>query len=172
MSKPDSTPTAPAAADPGTRDPEDSRPPGDRRAPEALARAEAESGPVPWHHLEVEAVVARLESDAKAGLSETEAGRRLREHGRNEIRRVETTAWYRVFARQFTNALILILLVAAGISAGLGDLTDALAIGAIVLLNGVLGFLQEWKTERAVAALQRMLQPRPWPSPASSSSRR
>ncbi len=120
---------------------------------------EAEPGILPWHHLELEAVVERLGTDSKAGLSEAEAAGRLREHGRNEIQRVETTAWYRVFARQFTNALILILLVAAGISAALGDLTDALAIGAIVLLNGILGFIQEWKAERAVQALQRMLQP-------------
>ncbi|KPK70114.1 ATPase P [candidate division TA06 bacterium SM23_40] len=90
-------------------------------------------------------------------MSLAEAYRRLRQYGPNLLEVVDKVRWYQVFARQFVNILILILLVAAGISFAIGGITDAITILVIVLLNGVLGFVQEWRAERALEALQRML---------------
>jgi len=67
--------------------------------------------------------------------------------------------WYTVLARQFVDVLIFILIVAAAISIAVGEMADAITIMVIVVLNGVLGFVQEWKAERAIEALQRMLAP-------------
>ena len=64
-----------------------------------------------------------------------------------------------VFGRQFVSPLILILFLAAAISLAIGAVTDAITILAIIMLNGILGFVQEWKAERAIEALQQMLSP-------------
>ena len=66
--------------------------------------------------------------------------------------RADKVPWYRVFARQFADVLIGILLIAGVISLILGEVGDALTILVIVILNGLLGFLQEWKAERAIEA--------------------
>ena len=64
-----------------------------------------------------------------------------------------------ILARQFVDVLIAILLIAAVISLALGEISDALTILVIVLLNGLLGFVQEWKAGQAIEALQQMLEP-------------
>ncbi len=94
------------------------------------------------------------------GLSAAEAARRLDELGRNELERAEVTPVWRILARQFASPLIALLVVAAGVSAAVGESIDAVAIGAIVLLNGVVGFFQEHRAERAVFALRAMTSPR------------
>ena len=73
---------------------------------------------------------------------------------------VRRKRWYQILTRQFTNVLIIILLIAAAIAFIVGEAGDAVTILAIVVLNGILGFIQEWKAERAMEALQRMLSPR------------
>ncbi|WJW76363.1 HAD-IC family P-type ATPase [Thiohalobacter sp. IOR34] len=113
-----------------------------------------------WHALAAEAVLARLHSDVERGLSAEEAQARLRETGPNTLQAVRRTPWYRVLARQFVDVLIFILLIAATIAFAIGETGDAVTILAIVVLNGILGFVQEWKAEQALAALQRMLAPR------------
>ena len=112
------------------------------------------------HARDAAALVAKMQTDPERGLSQAEARHRLGQFGPNTLQEIRRISWYGVLARQFTNALILILLVAALISVAIGDATDALAILAIVILNGVLGFVQEWKAERALAALRHMLAPR------------
>ncbi len=67
--------------------------------------------------------------------------------------------WYQVLIRQFTDVLILILVIAAAVSLAVGEVADAVTVLAIVLLNGVLGFVQEWKAEWSIEALQHMLMP-------------
>ncbi len=111
-----------------------------------------------WHDLDRRAVATALDTDLLEGLTEAEAERRLVAIGRNRIEEVETTRRITSLVRQFTSPFILILLFAAAISAALGEVVDALAIAAILLLNGLLGFFQEWRAERALAALRRMLQ--------------
>ena len=97
---------------------------------------------------------------APSGLSSTEAQRRLIEFGPNEIRREESTSALALFARQFASPVIWLLVGASVLSAALGELLDAGAIGAIVIVNAVIGFLQEHRAERAVMALRSMTAPR------------
>ena len=94
------------------------------------------------------------------GLSSAEAQRRLTEFGPNEIRREQATTSLTLFARQFASPVIWLLVGASVLSAMLGEMLDAGAIGAIVLVNAVIGFLQEHRAERAVMALRSMTAPR------------
>ncbi|HLG58724.1 MAG TPA: cation-translocating P-type ATPase [Vicinamibacterales bacterium] len=95
-----------------------------------------------------------------AGLSSAEALRRLTEFGPNEIRREQATNVLTLLVRQFASPVIWLLLVATVLSAALGEWLDAIAIGAIVILNAVIGFFQEHRAERAVMALRSMTAPR------------
>ncbi|GIX49439.1 MAG: ATPase [Candidatus Tectimicrobiota bacterium] len=125
----------------------------------ATATAPRTAAP-PWHALAPTDVVAQLHTDPVRGLERAEARRRLVQYGRNVLQTSRVTPWYGVLARQFVDVLIVILLLAAAISLLLGEVTDAVTILAIVGLNGLLGFVQEWKAEQALAALQRLLAPR------------
>lgn len=113
-----------------------------------------------WHATPIEDALRELGTDPDLGLSADDARDRLSIHGPNELRRIAGTPWYRVLARQFASALILLLLAAAAMSLLVGETVDALTILAIVVLNGVLGLVQEWKAERALEALRAMLSPR------------
>lgn len=112
------------------------------------------------HARTVSSILDELETSPEIGLSDTEASRRLLTYGANTIQTAETVRWYQVLSRQFTDVLIIILVGAGCVSVAVGEATDAIAIFAIVLLNGLLGFAQEWKAERSLAALRRMLAPR------------
>jgi P-type Ca2+ transporter type 2C len=94
------------------------------------------------------------------GLSSAEAQRRLTEFGPNEIRREQATNALTLLVRQFASPVICLLLVATVVSAALGEWLDAIAIGAIVILNALIGFFQEHRAERAVMALRSMTAPR------------
>ncbi len=113
-----------------------------------------------WHALDLRSVTDELATDPVKGLSEEDAGRRLESYGTNTLQSVKKTHWYVVLARQFTDVLIIILLAAAAVSLVVGEMADAVTIMVIIVLNGVLGFIQEWKAEKAMEALQRMLSPR------------
>ena len=113
-----------------------------------------------WHALDSEAVVEALETDSQQGLSQQQAQARLLKLGENSLLTEHKLTWSKVFFRQFLDTLIVILLVAALIAWMIGEVGDALTILLIVLLNGVLGFAQEWKAEKAIEALQKMLQPK------------
>lgn len=112
-----------------------------------------------WHHLGSEAVITQLHTDSRHGLSTREAERRFQQQGPNILETGHKANWYTVLARQFVDVLIFILLLAAVISVAVGEMADAVTILVIVVLNGVLGFVQEWKAELAIEALQRMLAP-------------
>ena len=112
-----------------------------------------------WHALDVQSVMARQQTDSHSGLSAAEATRRSQQHGPNALQTVGKVPWYVVFGRQFVSPLILILFLAAAIALAIGAVTDAITILAIIMLNGILGFVQEWKAERAIEALQQMLSP-------------
>ena len=115
--------------------------------------------PKSWHALDIQSTLARIDTDLAHGLSSDEVSRRLHRYGYNTIQTSRESKWYQVLGRQFLDVLIFILLVAAAISLAVGDVTDAIAILAIIVLNGTLGFVQEWKAERALAALKQMLTP-------------
>lgn len=96
---------------------------------------------------------------ARTGLTIDEVAKKRQEFGWNELARAQKTSLIRVFLRQFTSLLIVILIIAAGIAYFLGDSVDTIAIGMVVLLNGCLGFVQEWRAETAIEALRNMLTP-------------
>ncbi len=113
-----------------------------------------------WHAQTARQILARLGS-SPAGLSPQEAAERLAKHGPNAFPQARRRAGpVRRFLRQFNNLLIYVLLVAAAITAGLGHWIDTAVILAVVLVNAVIGFVQEGRAEAAIAALHRMLAPR------------
>jgi len=113
----------------------------------------------PWHALEPAAALAALEVDPARGLSRDEVGRRLAEHGANELTHAERASALALFLGQFANVLILILLAAVVLSFAVGEVVDAAIILVIVVFCAVLGFVQEYRAERALEALKQMLAP-------------
>jgi P-type Ca2+ transporter type 2C len=112
-----------------------------------------------WYQIEPQAVVKELGSNMATGLSETEATRRLSEFGRNELKESGIKSPWLIFLDQLKELMVVILIIASVISALLGDYSDAIAIGAIVILNAVLGFSQEYRAEKAMAALKKLAVP-------------
>ena len=120
------------------------------------------AGPEPYH-LPAEQVLAALGTDAQSGLSQTQAQERLERHGANELVKESPAPEWKKLLGQFTNILVILLLVAALISAGLWFYEreaawpyEAIAIFAIVLLNAVMGYVQQARAEQALAALRQM----------------
>lgn len=111
-----------------------------------------------WHTLDIEAVYSELKTGA-GGLSAADARARLEEHGPNELEATHRISPWTVFVRQFKNVLIVILLLAAVLSAFLGHAVEAIAIAVIVLFAALLGFVQEYRAERAIEALREMAAP-------------
>src|SRR5512140_3161877 len=99
-------------------------------------------------------------TSAEQGLLSVEAARRLAEVGPNELRHTEGTSPWRILAGQFASPIVLLMLAAALISGVMREAADAIAIGAIVVINAIVGFLQEYRAERAVLALRSMTAPR------------
>ncbi len=114
--------------------------------------------PMLWHAISAEEALAALGS-RPGGLTAAEAEERRRRYGPNEIKAAEGISPWRLLLQQFANVLVLILLAGAVASAFLGEEIEALAIAIIVLFAVVLGFIQEYRAERAIAALKRMAAP-------------
>ncbi|MEJ2009697.1 MAG: HAD-IC family P-type ATPase, partial [Acidobacteriota bacterium] len=112
-----------------------------------------------WYQIEPQAAVKELGSNVATGLSEAEASRRLLEFGRNELQESGIKSPWLIFLDQLRELMVVILIIAAIISALLGDYSDAIAIGAIIILNAVLGFTQEYRAEKAMAALKKLTVP-------------
>ncbi len=111
-----------------------------------------------WHTLPVDIVLSHL-SSSPHGLADLEAERRLTLYGPNELEAPHRVSPWAVLAGQFKDVLIIILLIATAISAFLGHGIEAIAIAVIVLFAVVLGFVQEYRAERAIEALRRMAAP-------------
>jgi len=114
--------------------------------------------PVAWHQLTADAALERVESRPE-GLSENEAQVRQAEHGPNALIERGTRGPWSILGGQFTSILVIILLAAGAMSFLLRKYTDAAAILAIVILNAILGFVQEFRAERAMQALKRLAVP-------------
>src|SRR5687768_11120005 len=115
------------------------------------------------YRLSTSDVAAALDTDVRRGLPDAEAAARLDRWGRNELETAQTVAAWRRFLAQFQDVLVILLLVATAISAGLWAYErdaalpyEAIAIFAVVLLNATMGYLQESRAEAAVAALRRL----------------
>src|SRR5688572_4205114 len=117
-----------------------------------------ESAEKPWHALTAEETVVKLQSRLD-GLSDADAVRRLEQSGPNEIQLSHRISPWTILRDQFKNVLIVILLLATALSAFLGHGVEAIAITVIVLFAVVLGFIQEYRAERAIEALRDMAAP-------------
>ena len=110
----------------------------------------------PWHSQTVDEALAALQSQ-KSGLSDQQSQERLATHGENRLAsRPPRSVWQRLLG-QFHNVLLYVLMAAAAVTALLGYFTDSLVIAAVVLINAMVGFIQEGKAEAALRAIQNML---------------
>lgn len=112
-----------------------------------------------WHRRSAERVAGMLVVDPAKGLDPLEAQDRLRKHGPNELQEKARTGPLRMLAEQFLSTMVLILIAAAVLSAVLGKPVEAAAILAIVVMFAILGYLQESRAERAIAALRKLAVP-------------
>ncbi|MDO8427433.1 MAG: HAD-IC family P-type ATPase [Deltaproteobacteria bacterium] len=112
-----------------------------------------------WHQKPVRQVAEELQTDPQRGLSPEEARLRLQKFGPNALLEKKREPLLKKFPKQFTEFIILVLIGAAIIAGLLGEWIDMLAIMAIVVLNGVIGFIQEEKAERVMEALKKLSAP-------------
>lgn len=111
-----------------------------------------------WHVQEAAAVIQSLDS-SEQGLSEAEAESRLSQYGPNELRETRRVSSLKMLLAQLASFLIVILIIAAIVSAAIGEWVEAIAIIIIIILAAVLGFVQEYRAERALEALKNMAAP-------------
>lgn len=107
----------------------------------------------------VKEALQTYESNPDTGLSSEEVAKRLDFYGPNVLKSVRKQKWYHILLRQFADVLIFILMAAALVSWFIGERSDTYVILAIVVLNGILGFIQESKAEKAIEALKKMVDP-------------
>lgn len=115
--------------------------------------------PVAWHALATEQAARRLDVDLDAGLSAAVAGRRLQAHGPNELATEEPRGNLDILLAQFKSPLIYILLVALAVTLVIDEYTDAAVIAAVLVINAIIGFVQERKADRSVNALMDLAAP-------------
>ena len=111
-----------------------------------------------WHARTADQTIADLDT-SPSGLSAAEAQRRFEASGPNELPTAEGSSAVQILLEQFKNILIIILLIAVCLSAFLGEVLEAIVIAVIVLFAILLGFVQEYRAERAMEALRRMAAP-------------
>ena len=112
-----------------------------------------------WHHQSISEVAGLLATDVEQGLTDKEVAARLARYGQNKLRKGKRFSALVIFVSQFKSLVIWVLIGAAAVSAVLGETTDGIAIMAIVILNAVIGFIQEYRAEKAVAALAHLAAP-------------
>ncbi len=112
-----------------------------------------------WYGMTAEEVVTQLQGDHQNGLTGEEALRRMKLVGRNELKEQKKISPWAVLCSQFTDFMVLVLIAATLISGLLGEYADALTILAIVIINAILGFAQEYQAEKSLEALKKMIAP-------------
>jgi P-type Ca2+ transporter type 2C len=113
-----------------------------------------------WHTRPIADLAAQFGTNVQQGLTFQEAAQRLQQDGPNELRKEQAVSALTLLAGQFGNLVIWVLIGAALISVALGEVVDGVAILAIVVLNALIGFFQEYRAEQAVAALARLTAPK------------
>ena len=116
-----------------------------------------------WHSTDIDGVLQTLET-SRQGISDEEVAKRLQEYGPNELQEEAKKQWYHLLWEQFTSILVIVLIISAAVSGYLAikegePMTDMYVILVIVVMNGILGFYQEYKAEQAVEALKAMVSP-------------
>ena len=112
-----------------------------------------------WYSKPSQDILAELQTDVEKGLSSAEAQKRLEKYGPNQFEEGEKSSLLKMLWDQINDPLIWILLVAATISAVVGEWIDSLIILAIVVINAIIGVVQESKAEKALEALKEMSTP-------------
>ncbi|HSN93422.1 MAG TPA: HAD-IC family P-type ATPase, partial [Anaerolineaceae bacterium] len=120
---------------------------------------QTEAVEVSWYALGSQEVLKKLQVPAKSGLTSEEAARRLEEIGPNELEQKKGTTFLQMLWAQINSFVIWLLIIAAVISFALGDKIEAGAIVLIVILNAVMGIIQESRAEKSLAALKKMAAP-------------
>ncbi len=130
-----------------------------QRAASTRSGAAAPAPSPPWHAVTIAALVRDLETDLGHGLTPADVDRRRGLHGPNVIAEGRRRRTGRMVLDQFTDVMVLILLAAAVVAGFVGEPQDSVAIAVLVLLNAVLGFVQEYRAERAMTALKALAAP-------------
>jgi len=112
-----------------------------------------------WHTLSAENTADVLESDCNRGLTHVQVEQRRKQYGFNELEEQKGITIWGMFLSQFKEFLVLLLIAAAAVSLAIRETTDAVVILAVVLLNAVLGVIQEYKAEKSLAALKTLSAP-------------
>ncbi|MFM9330195.1 calcium-translocating P-type ATPase, SERCA-type [Paenibacillus mesotrionivorans] len=112
-----------------------------------------------WHQLSAEEVLQSLDTHPEKGLSAADAAKRLEQKGPNELTEGKTVSPITLFLNQFKDFMVLVLMGATLISGMLGEYLDAITIIAIIIMNGILGFIQEFRAERSLRALKELSAP-------------
>lgn len=110
----------------------------------------------PWHAREPESVLDELSTSAR-GLSTDEAHTRLRTHGPNVLSRTSGESPWRILWRQINDPLIWVLIGSSAIAVAIGKVTDGSVVAAVVVLNAIIGFVQEYRAGKAIEALRSMV---------------
>lgn len=111
----------------------------------------------PWHSLEVEEVLEKLQTSSEKGLSDQEAESRLEKHGKNKLPEAKNKTALQRLLSHFNNVLIYLLIGAALITALMDEWTETIVILAVVIINVVIGFIQEGRAEKALESIKKML---------------
>lgn len=112
-----------------------------------------------WYHMHTQDAMDALGSNMETGLDSAEARARLEKFGANELIDRGVKSPWKILFEQFTDTMVVVLMIAALISGALGEMQDAIAILVIVILNAILGFRQEYQAEQAMAALKKLAVP-------------
>jgi Ca2+-transporting ATPase len=112
-----------------------------------------------WHSKPGEAVLEELKTDT-LGIKEQDAKQRLEQYGPNELAEAKRTTALQIFLNQFKDVFVIMLLIATVISVFVGETVDAITIAAIVVLNSVVGFVQEFRSEKAMEAMKKLTAPK------------
>ncbi|MFW6290464.1 MAG: HAD-IC family P-type ATPase, partial [Mariniphaga sp.] len=110
-----------------------------------------------WHSMKADEVIEKLDTDKKNGLKDEEIPKRLDKYGKNKLPKGKKKPWWKRLLEQFNNLLIYVLLAAAVVTALLGHWIDTLVILAVVIINAIIGFIQEGKAEKALESISKML---------------
>lgn len=113
-----------------------------------------------WHSERAQDIVARLDTNLIRGLSEIEVQARLQRSGLNILAKQKKSSPFKIFFQQFNSLVIWVLLAAVAVSFVLNERVDAYVILAIVILNAIIGFILEYRADRAILALQQMAAPK------------
>ncbi len=114
--------------------------------------------PLNWHRKDIKEIFKSLQSSPD-GLPSGEAVKRLDEYGPNELKEARKKTPFMMFMDQFKDFMIMVLIAAAAVSGMMGELSDTIAIVVIVILNAIIGFVQEYRAEKAMRALKEMAAP-------------